>query len=81
MKTFVTISGGILLTLFCVAPSDARLHANREGPTQSEPSYYYPDYDSQTNTRNWDNSCLHSVPAMDWCNPDGAVERRAQPRL
>jgi len=59
MKTFVTISGGILLALFCVATSDARLHANREGQTQSEPSNYNPDYNSQTNTRNWDNSCLH----------------------
>src|SRR5271165_1415621 len=59
MKTFVTISGGILLTLSCVATSDARPHDNREGPTQSEPSNYNPDYNSQTNTRNWDNSCLH----------------------
>ena len=70
MKTFVTISGGILLALSCVATSDARLHANREGQTQSEPSNYNPDYqsepsnynpdyNSQTNTRNWDNSCLH----------------------
>jgi hypothetical protein len=64
MKTFVTISAGVLLALSCVATSDARLHANREGQTQSEPSnynpdYYNPDYNSQTNTRNWDNSCLH----------------------
>ena len=70
MKTFVTISAGILLTLSCVATSDARPNANREGPTQSEPSNYNPDYqsepsnynpdyNSQTNTRNWDNSCLH----------------------
>ena len=59
MKTFVTISGGILLALSCVATSDARLHANREGQTQSEPSNYNPDQDSQTNTRNLDNSCLH----------------------
>ena len=59
MKTFVTISGGILLALSCVATSDARLHANRVGQTQSEPSNYNPDQDSQTNTGNWDNSCLH----------------------
>ena len=59
MKTFVTISAGVLLALSCVATSDARLHANREGQTQSEPSNYNPDYNSQTNTRNWDNSCLH----------------------
>jgi hypothetical protein len=59
MKTFVTISGGILLTLSCVAILDARPHSNREVQTQSEPSYYNPAYDSQRNTRNWDNSCLH----------------------
>ena len=59
MKTFVTILAGVLLALSCVATSDARLHANREGQTQSEPSNYNPDYNSQTNTRNWDNSCLH----------------------
>ena len=59
MKTFVTISGGILLALSCVATSDARLHPNREGQTQSEPSNYNPDQDSQTSTRNLDNSCLH----------------------
>ena len=60
MKTFVTISGGILLALSCAATSDARLHANREGQTQSEPSNYNPEYqDSQTSTWNLDNSCLH----------------------
>jgi hypothetical protein len=80
MKTFLTISAGILLTLSCVATSDARPNANREGPTQSEPSNYNPDYDSQTNTRNWDNSCLHSVPAVYWCSQT-AVEGHAQPRL
>src|SRR5208337_86024 len=71
MKTFFTISGGILLALSFVATSDARQHANGEGPTQSEPSSYNPDYGSQTNTRNWDNSCLHSVPVMYWCSSDG----------
>ena len=54
MKTFVTISGGILLALSCVATSDARLHANRVGQTQSEPSNYNPDQDSQTSTWNSD---------------------------
>ncbi len=57
MKTFVTISGGILLALSCVATSDARLHANRQAPTQSEPSNYNPDQDSEISTL--DNSCLH----------------------
>jgi hypothetical protein len=59
MKTFVTISAGVLLALSCVATSESRLHANWEGQTQSEPSNYNPDYNSQTNTQNWDNSCLH----------------------
>ena len=59
MKTFVTISAGVLLALSCVATSDARPSANREGQTQSEPSNYNPDQDSQTSTRNLDNSCLH----------------------
>ena len=72
MKTFVTISGGILLALSCVATSDARPRANGEAPTQSEPSDYNPDYDGKRNTRNWDNSCLHSVPAMYWCSSNGS---------
>ena len=57
MKTFLTISGGILLALSCVAISDARVHANRQGQTQSEPSNYNPDQDSEISTL--DNSCLH----------------------
>jgi hypothetical protein len=77
MKTFVTISGGILLTLSCVATS-ARPHANREGPTQSEPSYYDPDYDSQRNTRNWDNSCVHSVHAAYWCDSSDLPSRSSR---
>ena len=72
MKTFVRISGGILLTLSYVAPSDARPHANGVGSTQSEPSTYNTDYDSQRKTRNWDNSCLHSVPATYWCSSNGS---------
>ena len=40
MKTFLTISGGILLALSCVTASDARSHAKRQAPTQSEPTYY-----------------------------------------
>jgi hypothetical protein len=40
MKTFLTISGGILLALSFVTASDARQHAKRQAPTQSEPTYY-----------------------------------------
>ena len=40
MKTFLMISGSILLAFSCVTASDARSHANRRAPTQGEPSYY-----------------------------------------
>ena len=40
MKTFVTVVGGVLLALSCVTASDARSHAKRQAPTQSEPTYY-----------------------------------------
>ena len=70
MKTFVTVVGGIFLAVSCVTASDARPQPNREGPTQSEPPYSDADY-SQRNTRNWDNSCLHSVPAIYWCSSNG----------
>ena len=96
MKTFLTISGGILLALSCVATSDARLHANREGQTQSEPSNYNPDQDSQTSTRNLDNSCLHcgeTLPSYESngfpitplqalvVSPKGMQERLSDPTL
>ena len=44
MKTFVTISGGILLTLSFVATSDARPHNERLRPTQAEVIYNHPIY-------------------------------------
>jgi len=44
MKTFVTISGGILLTLSCVTASDARPHNERLKPTQVEVFYNHPIY-------------------------------------
>ena len=71
MRTFVTLSAGILLALSCTAMASAGPQTNREGQTQSEPSSYDPDYDSQKNTRNWDNSCLHAVSARDWCSSNG----------
>ena len=97
MKTFVTISGGILLALSCVATSDARLHANRE--TQSEPSNYNPDQDSQTSTRNLDRATTglaQTLPSYEsnWLNwfpitplqaqavsPKGMQERLSDPTL
>ena len=51
MKTFVTISGGILLALSCVTASDARQHARQ----QSGADYYRSDDNS---TRGRDSSCF-----------------------
>ena len=44
MKTFVTISGGILLALSCVATSDARPHNDKLRPTRAEVIYNHPIY-------------------------------------
>ena len=71
MKTFVTISGGILLALSCVATSDARLHAKRQAPTQIEPSYYGSYYDT---ARDRDSSCFSrftGLPEQYACSPNG----------
>ena len=40
MRTFITIVGAVLLALSCVTASDAREHAKRQAPTQSEPTQY-----------------------------------------
>ncbi len=71
MKTFVTISVGALLALSSVATADAGLNSNLERQTQSEPPDYNSDYDSQRDTHNWDNSCVHSIPAY-WCSSNGS---------
>ena len=47
MKTFITIVGGLLLTLSCATASDARQQAKRQAPTQGEPSYYQAPTQSQ----------------------------------
>ena len=44
MKTFVTISGGILLAVFCVSASDANPHNERLKPHQAEVFYNHPIY-------------------------------------
>ena len=64
MKTFVAIVGGVLLALSCVTTSDARVHAKRQAPTQSEPSYYNQE-------RGGDSSCFHGVPALYACSANG----------
>jgi hypothetical protein len=45
MKTFVTISGGILLVLSCVTASDASPHNDRLRPTRAEVLYNHPTGD------------------------------------
>ena len=46
MKTFIKVIGAGLLTLSCVTASDARSHAKRHSPIQSEADYYRSDYDT-----------------------------------
>ena len=67
MKTFLTISAGILLALSCVTASDTQRH-----PSQSETPYYDTDY-SQSPARGWDSSCFQStgLPAMYACSSNG----------
>ncbi len=67
MKTFLTISGGILLALSCVTASDARSHANRWAPAQGEPSYYGQE-------RGRDSSCFSrstGLPDQYACSSNG----------
>ena len=67
MKTFITIVGGGLLALSCVTASDARLHAKRQAPTQSEPSYYDQE-------RGGDSSCFSrstGLPDQYACSSNG----------
>ena len=64
MKTFIAIVGGLLLTLSSATASDARQHANRQAPTQSEPSSYNQE-------RGGDNSCITGVPVMYGCSANG----------
>ena len=67
MKTFLTISSGILLALSCVTASDARSHAQRQGPTQSEPTYYDQE-------RGRDSSCFSrstGLPNQYACSSNG----------
>jgi len=68
MKTFVTVVGGVLLALSCVTASDARSHAKRQAPTQSEAVY---DRSDSNTTRDRDNSCFTSVPALYGCSANG----------
>jgi len=67
MKTFITIVGGLLLTLSCVTASDARSHAKRQAATQSEPSSYNQE-------RGGDSSCFSrstGLPDQYACSSNG----------
>ena len=66
MKTFLTISGGILLALSCVTASDARQHAKQQAPTQSGSGY--------DTTRDRDTSCFSrptGLPDQYACSSNG----------
>ena len=67
MKTFLTIVGGVLLALSCVTAADAKLHAKRQAPTQSEPSSYNQE-------RGGDSSCFSrstGLPDQYACSSNG----------
>ncbi len=70
MKTFLTIAGAVLLALSCATASDARQHAKRVSPTQSEPVFNSSDYNP---TRDRDSSCFDStgLPQLYACSPHG----------
>ena len=63
-KTFLTFSVSMLLVAASLTPSDARSHAKRQAPTQSEPSSYNQE-------RGGDSSCFHGVPALYACSANG----------
>ena len=53
-KTVLTFSVSMLLVAASLTSSDARSHAKRQAPTQSQSSYYRWNYDT---TRDRDVSC------------------------
>ena len=63
-KTLFTFAASVLLVAASATYSDARPHAKRLSPTQSEPTYYDQE-------RGGDSSCFHSVPAMYGCSANG----------
>ena len=77
MKIFITVVGAGLLALSCVTASDARSHAKRHSPTQSQADYYRSDYDTVR-----DRGFPPLMPAFVMnAAPTAAVELRMQPRL
>ena len=66
-KTLLTFSASILLVAAYAASSDARSHAQRQAPTQSEPTYYDQE-------RGRDSSCFSrstGIPNQYACSVNG----------
>jgi hypothetical protein len=70
MRTFLTLAGGVLVTVSCVTASDARQNTRQLPPTQRQTIYNNYDYN---NTRNLDSSCFYStgLPELYACSGKG----------
>jgi len=75
MKTFIPIAGAFLLALSCATASDARQHAKRLSPAQSEPVFNNSDYAPTLgrNTLSRDSSCFYGtgLPELYACGAHG----------
>ena len=65
-KTLLTFSACMLLVAASATSSDARPHAKRLSPTQSESVYYPSDSNSMR-----DSSCFSGLPALYACSANG----------
>jgi hypothetical protein len=72
LNMILTLASAILLVAASVTPSDARPHANREGPTQTD-SVYFNRNPSDSTSPIRDNSCFTStgLPEMYACSSHG----------
>ena len=71
MRPFMTVMGAGLLGLSYVTVSDARTHAQRPGPTQSQAEYNRFNYDTE---RDRDSSCFSratGLPSSFACSSNG----------
>jgi hypothetical protein len=65
-KTLFTFAASVLLVAASATSSDARSHAKRQAPIQSESVYYHWD---SNNMR--DSSCFSGLPALYACSVNG----------
>jgi hypothetical protein len=65
-KMLLTFAASILLVAAYATSSDARSHAQRLSPTQSESVYYHSDSNSMR-----DSSCFSGLPALYACSANG----------